>query len=380
MVKSELFTKKIQKYFKIKHDKVGWYQSDTVVFQKATSTHKGIYILVVIDIYSRMMGAMIKSNQEADTNKDTFRKIIKKYFNGILPDILTTDGGTEFGGVCAKYFDKKDIEVKVALGDGSTDSAVKNSNSIVERVNGTIRLLINQYEEKFNTELNDKLLHAIVCEYNNRKHRGIKATPKDVFLGDAVPTEVYRSYNLPSKNSNPMVFKVGDSVRVTLMVDDMTSNKKRKILNSRDVYKIVDTKGHRYKLAGVDKWFPYSRLILSKDKVSKFPSQDFDAPDVKPNTTATKKTKKEILKKHLTNPPKNEISKSYNETFANQKGTAMIKINEKDNNPVSKRTRKTIEVRKSTRGSLVKCAYKGCNNDATAKSIYCTKHLKWDTM
>ncbi len=66
------------------------------------------YLLVVVDIATRICDGVPMKTKSASEYKDAFikiykRKILKK------PEIMTVDSGTEFQGVCKKWFETNNI-------------------------------------------------------------------------------------------------------------------------------------------------------------------------------------------------------------------------------------------------------------------------------
>lgn len=302
MVKNELFydLDKYQKYYKIQARTIGYYQMDTLVYQLPKGSKKGIYILVVIDIYSRKLGCCLKYSQTGKDTLKAYKFIIKEYFDDINPIRLSIDAGVEFLNKEFKaYLEKEEIEIHLCQGDGTRDKNVKLHNSIVERVNATIRYAINHWTEVKNRDLDANLLDEIVNEYNSRVHKSIGEKPEDVFDLKAVPKLVLYKHN-PSEKTKEMEYKVGDKVRVSLQMSSMEENRKRKMLMSRDVYRIIDKDGNKYLLDKVKKWFPYSRLKKTKESVSKDPSNVFTGEKVK--NIAPEMNKKEKEKKHRVEP------------------------------------------------------------------------------
>lgn len=317
---------KYQRFNKIMaNDVAEIYQCDTLVYQKPKINRKGIYLTVIVDVYSRLVGAMIRFDQEANTNLKTFRKIIKKYFYNTKPKELSIDDGTEFKNVFQDYCKKKNIDIKIAESDGLRNEKIHLKQSIVERMNGTLRTRILEMTAKHNRPLSESMLETIINQLNTRIHSSIGEKPRDVFLRYAVPTIVLRKHNIPARNSQPLEYKVGDRVRITLRIKKMSENSKRKELNSRDVYRIEDRIGNRYLLSN-GLTLPYTRLVRTKSPVTESQSTDQEAP--KPKNTAPKLKKKEQEKKMRLQPIKEKDLIPYNEHH-NQPTKQLFELNQR---------------------------------------------------
>ena len=289
MVKNELTydRQRYTKFHKIMVDSIGYYQLDTLVYQKPTVNKRGIYLLVVIDVFSRKVGALIKNDNTAKTNLSTYQMILKQYFDNYPAQKIFTDGGSEFKDQFKQYMDENNTEIKVAKNDGLRDDNIHLPNSLVERVNGSLRKRINDYTSQYERELSPVMLDSIVHQYNESVHSSVGATPNSIWYGEDVPRIVLRKFNIPSRNSAPLEYKVGDRVRITLVVSKMSENSKRVELNSRDVYQIIAKDGNRYTLNnGLN--LPYTRLIKTNDPITESASKKTKAKKPKnkdPNFT-----------------------------------------------------------------------------------------------
>lgn len=272
------------KYHKIYAEGIGSiYGMDILVYQKPTIKQKGIYILVIIDYYSRNMGAWLQSEKDAETTLASFKEIIERYFEGILPEEVYMDSGTEFKGVMTEYLEENDVKIFITLGDGVADKNRKLENSLTERVNGTIRSIIKErIYVQHGGDLDERMLNDVVLLYNDREHSGIgNKIPKQCFKGNEIPDIVVHKHNKPTHNSKPMTFKVGDKVRITLQFNkQMKNNAKRIKLNSKEVYRIIERNKNKYLLGGINKWYKYSRLMKSKQPVTENPEGIIEIEEV----------------------------------------------------------------------------------------------------
>ena len=336
MVKNELYYNREanMKYKKMVFSSIGFYACDLLIYQLPCNSGKrnAIYILVIIDQYSRYVGAGIQKDKEAETTLKNYKEIIKDYFDNENCDELYCDGGSEFLGKFKEYIIEKGGKIKICIGDGLRDKNVKLENSICERVNRTIRDMIKEripdYAASNKKDISIGMLDDIVHTINYRKHRTIEKRPIDVWRGKAIPNQSLRKHNIGGDGGrNKQTFEIGDKVRVSKQFDKMSKDSKRNELNSKDVYRIVEREGNQYKLnseCNGKRWFKYSRLMISKDKVSE---------KIKVNTKAEKQEP----------PEKQEI----------------------------------VYEKRTIRKQPIKCNKSGCDEYANGKSIYCENHKSW---
>jgi hypothetical protein len=116
-------------------------------------------------------------------------------------------------------------------------------NSLVERFNGTLRLMLKKWVLQSGSNMWHKILPDIIFNYNNKKHSTIKNKPADVWTGDAP--------NLQEVSIVTPKIYIGDRVRT--MLPKKAFLKSDDIKYSVDVYTIVSKKGNRFKIGGLDK-------------------------------------------------------------------------------------------------------------------------------
>ena len=334
-MKNELYydREKNMRYHKLKFDRIGTYAIDILVYQLPKGTKKGIYILCVLDCYSRLGGCAIQYNKDSKTTLKSYKEIIKDYFFDINGDKLYLDAGGEFEGEFLDYHKELGTKIKICYGDGLRDKNQKLQNSLVERFNKTVRDGLKGLMEEYDDDLNVAMLDEFVNNYNYHNiHSGIKARPIDVFLGDKYPNQDLKKHNIPTRNSKPLEFAIGTKVRISIQFNKMSENAKRIKLNSVHVYEILERKGHKY-LLNNGSWYKYSRLMKSKEKLTKNSEVSVEVSaedDLKPSIPKKKKKIKEIEmneeevnKKLRKQPKKLDELLLYNEKWKNHKGYEM---------------------------------------------------------
>jgi hypothetical protein len=338
--KSELFynRERYTKFHKVIETEIGSYVCDLMEYQKSTTTKKSIFVFVLQDIYSRMIGLKMMDTKTAVEALEAYKDILHRYFWDIIPHKLTTDGDKCFTSVFGEFLNECNTDHFITKGNSLRDPDVKlGATSIVERTIGSIRRRINRICQPITEEgevlqqipLSQQILFRITRDFNTTIHSSLKQEPLQVFAGNEIPTIVLYKHNIPFKNSAPKIFNINDKVRITLQFKKMSENSKRKILNSTSVYKIIARNGHKYLLDKVNVWVKYSRLVLSKDPLTQNPDDDFDAPEV--INHAMKLNRDDKVVKYRKQPQGDKALIAYNEVWKNNKNYEL---------PTEKRVRK----------------------------------------
>ena len=210
-----------------------------------------MYILNVIDTFSKFAWAVPIKSKDGVTVSKAFKKIIKstKSQNHKLPNLIHTDKGTEFEN---KHFKKRLDTFKIHM--YHTENLEKSA--IVERLNRTLNNKLKiQFEVRNNKKWVD-ILQKLLDEYNFKDiHRSIGMTPYEV--GILNEGEVLHTLFKQSREKKSVVkFQVGDRVRITsyryTFNNKYNSNWTREIfiiteiLKTRPVtYKIKDLEGEQ---------------------------------------------------------------------------------------------------------------------------------------
>ena len=157
------------------------------------------------------------------------------------PKQIQSDKGNEFMGVFKKHCGDNGIELNMSDKDG------KLKNSIAERFNRTLIGYIKRYTTAYPRAgiLQLKaVLPDFISNYNDSIHRMIGIEPQLAFDTDMI----YKNRKgLTMTQRDNVFFKVGDMVRVRKPRDIYT--KGREAIYSKDVFKIVGSKGNVYTLS-----------------------------------------------------------------------------------------------------------------------------------
>lgn len=205
------------------------FQVDLLIYDRY-ELHHYKYILNCIDIYSRYAYGVALTNKKEETIIESMKEIIQKF--GLTPNSIFFDNGKEFIGNKFKEEMKK-------LGVNNiiyTDVNDIRKNSIIERFNGTIALLLQKW--RITTGKNNwyKVLPEIYDIYNNNVHRTIQQKPIDVFNGTKKSKQIINFF--------PLKLDVGDIVRIKIY--KKTLDKGDIIKFSKDTYKIKDKTNYKY--------------------------------------------------------------------------------------------------------------------------------------
>ena len=232
------------------------------------------YALVIIDIYSRYLWVIPIKTKTATATLDGFKKIGKKHY----PKNITSDSGSEWKGVFAKYLVSNKIKHKeVEIGD-------HRSLGIVDRVIRTIRDKL-----RLLWEINDNFdwishIDKLVKEYNNKKHNTTKAKPIDILEGKKTNKQRITRSNLIQ------AFSVNDRVRKLLTRSRFGKGGKQW---SKSIYTIKGREGFKLVLNDGTKNSP--RELLKTE----FKNESKTDTKTKLDKLTKEKTRKQLLKKEL---------------------------------------------------------------------------------
>ena len=201
------------------------------------------YILIFIDIFSRLGQAIPMKNKDGKTTANALRKILDSgYFNNLSR--LNSDEGKEFYNRHVKEL----LESKGIILYSVSSREIKAS--LAERLIRTIKGKLYRYMTHNNTRRYIDILPDIIESYNNSSHSslGNKRTPLQVHtLKDS--TEInqlfFHMYKRPSLKSNKTSsnLSVGQYVRIA---DEHRNSKFRRgytVQNTIEIFKIkrIDT-------------------------------------------------------------------------------------------------------------------------------------------
>ncbi|KAF9749472.1 Transposon Ty4-H Gag-Pol polyprotein, partial [Nosema granulosis] len=168
--------------------------------------NENLYVLVGIDYFTRLIGAVPIPDKRAETIIKCLEKWNEK---GIKPEEIVTDNGREFvNDEMRKYTIKRRIKhnkvgVESHRSNGRVGRAIRTiRDGLIKNKNGTIL----------------ERLDEVVKKYNNSYHNGIKCTPSEAYKDSTGKVSLENSgegrYAKQFKRRFREEFKVGQRVRV----------------------------------------------------------------------------------------------------------------------------------------------------------------------
>lgn len=219
----------------VQHIDEQW-QADLVDMTKFKSKNNNMsFILTVIDMFSKFAFVVPLKNKSGASLRKAFKQIFDK---GRKPIKLQTDKGTEFTN---KLLQSYLAEEKVHF------FTTTNTNTVVERLNRTIKTKMFKYLTANNTKRYIDVLDSFINAYNRSKHRTTKMRPIDVTPYDAEEEEfVFRNtYGVPTmtdllqqSSKRKDLFEMGDEVRIALIKKAFTKGYKPQW--SKEIYRVVN--------------------------------------------------------------------------------------------------------------------------------------------
>ena len=193
------------------------------------------YILVFIDVFTKMCYVEPMKNKEALTTLIAFEKILRRL--PYTPNHVITDVGTEFYNFhVQKLFEENGIIHYSLRGP--------HKASVAERMIQTLKGRLEKYFWKNKTKRYLDVLHTIVDNYNKTPHRSIGMAPIKVNRSNSeqVFKKLYKDYAI---KTDPRL-RVGDKVRIARLKTIFEKGYTRRW--SLELYSIVSAKSR----GGVD--------------------------------------------------------------------------------------------------------------------------------
>jgi len=210
-----------------------WFQCDLTFYSQYKKINHGYHVIMnIININSRKLYSYFMKNKKTNTIIENFKKFLKDCNHKI--NVLECDAGKEYeSGIFQKLCDEN--KIKLILFDKKD---WPNAISIVERVNKTIRDLINDYMISYKTKKFYDVYDKLLKNYNDRIHSSIGMKPNDV------DEEKEQKISNEKKNEYAKVkyeikktFEIGSFVRI--MKKKKLFSKGPKIYFSKKIYKII---------------------------------------------------------------------------------------------------------------------------------------------
>ena len=229
---------RIKKYFPItsKH-KFDIIQIDLVDMSDISASNNSFkYLLVAVDVFSRVAFVEPMKNKTQSTIIETMQKITEK----TEPNTINCDLGSEF---ISQAF--KSMMAKQGTDVNYVDAKEHKKLGIVDRFVRTLRRKINIYLTMQHTNKYIDVLPKIIYNYNHSYHSGIKKKPADVEEEDDKIIQLNNKKYIQAMKEET-IFNIGDSVRY--IVNLQTFEKKGLPRWSKTIHKIISSSPHSYTL------------------------------------------------------------------------------------------------------------------------------------
>ena len=233
------------------------------------------YIICMIDIYSRFLMAKPMTNREMPTIIKNVKEMIE-------------ENGPPYKIECDNEFNKKEFinamdeyDIKIRFSDPNEDW----KNPIVERVNGTLQVLLQRFRLLTKDNFWFKYLEDAVYNYNNSVHSTTHQKPIDIWKGEK-----------PNEQSIEQIkYKYMPGDKVKIIVKKELFDKIDTIKASKETYIIEQIKNNKIKLFGLDKLYKPHEISIVYELDD---NDDIDYDIVKPSQEA-KERKKKLLNKRM---------------------------------------------------------------------------------
>ena len=257
-----------------------YFMADLIEYPRTKVINRGyVYILIVIDCFSRRVWSYSMKEKSAQWTADAFSNIFKTFDE--FPKNIITDGGLEFfNSAVKKVFDSYGIN------HFKCPTKTTWKASMAERAIQTIKSRLEKYFSKTKQRIWVNVIEQIVNNYNETPHRSIGMAP--LAVNDDNRDEVYKRL-YPNRSITVVCkFKAGDRVRKKLEKTIYEKGYTKKwsdevfvIKESRQSqgvcwYKLLDLNGASQ--PGV--WYYYNLILVARNDTE---SRDDESKENKQN-------------------------------------------------------------------------------------------------
>jgi hypothetical protein len=201
---------------------------------------------------------------------------------------MIEENGPPYKIECDNEFNKKEFinamdeyDIKIRFSDPNEDW----KNPIVERVNGTLQVLLQRFRLLTKDNFWFKYLEDAVYNYNNSVHSTTHHKPIDIWKGEQ-PNE---------QSIEEIKYKYVPGDKVKIVVKKELFDKIDTIKASKETYIIEEVKNNRIKLFGLDKLYKPHEISIVYELDD---NDDIDYDIVKPSQEA-KEHRKGLLNKRM---------------------------------------------------------------------------------
>ena len=210
-------------------------QADLIDMSNYYKSNDGMkWILIVVDIFTRLAYAEPLQDKTADIVKDGIRKILQQIHQHV--SVITTDEGKEFQGGFEKELKQKETMHDVI------ETGNHRELGVVDRFTRTLKEKIYKHFTNSKSTRWIDVLKTYIKNYNDTEH--------EVFKDEYTPNEALKhetnvlfmqSERVKDKTVEKKGFNVGDTVRILEKKDVFGKGYESNF--SREIYKITKKEG-----------------------------------------------------------------------------------------------------------------------------------------
>jgi hypothetical protein len=200
-----------------------------LIYLENKHLNKASYGLVCIDTFSKKGDVELLKRKSAPQVTEAMGKILNRMG---IPKSVYCDEGSEFNNA----------EFKKLMNDNKIELIFTLRHApMVERLNRTLKELLNKYLQSTDTKTITNVLPKILRNYNSSYHKTIRMAPNEV--NEKNKGEVYQNILEHASRKKYEELKVGDSVRVQLKRKSLDKGYKPRY--SKQIYEIekIDSVG-----------------------------------------------------------------------------------------------------------------------------------------
>ena len=217
-----------------------------LIYLENKNLNKASYGLVCIDTFTKKGDVELIKRKSAPEVTNAMREILKRMG---IPKYVYCDEGKEFDNeLFLNLMKENKIEVIFSL----------THAPMVERLNRTIKELLEKYLQATGTKTITNVLPKIIKNYNNSYHTTIKMAPNEV--NENNQAEVYNNILQKATIKLREPINVGDRVRVQLKSKTFQKGYKPKF--SKEIYTVDSKEGKYYIINSLNR--KYLRAFLQK--------------------------------------------------------------------------------------------------------------------
>lgn len=252
---------------------IAWYPFERLYIDTLFMKRYRLVIVVGLDLYSRYAFARVfyGDREQGISSKKALEALLE--FLGEIKELgytlkrygaVWTDDGSEFKGAFKSYLKEKEVEQVVS----KSGDARKNRN--IERLNKTLRLLIEKWVVLYGKKISKKDIAKLVKGYNNSVHSSTGMTPHQALKDMILSRKLFEHYvDLKAGNKDKPeadILPVGTWVRWYIRLSSPFKKTGKNWSKTLYQVKSYDPSTKTYELDGLKKWLKRDYLqVVNKD-------------------------------------------------------------------------------------------------------------------